>query len=181
MSSTDSKGSVEIFRQKKQNYVHGYYYLLTEEPSASWFKEWMPKKSAVSVEEILQNYPNLDPELQNSICYDMANVFCQKLSNSVREKTMTLEECIKTRQGWYLKEYNKMNLVDKDSEWKFIKRDIKIIKKAQIELIGGAKRKTRRKHNLNKNRRKTKHINKFNRKRKTKRFIKNKRRFTKKR
>jgi hypothetical protein len=153
-----------------------WYYLLTHEPSASWFRNNLPPLASQAVDDILYNFkPNNRPEdIHGRICRDMAQTFCEKLSSRVQIDPKKFGECVNDR----IQLYSQMHWVGYQPIGP-IQTDINAITRAMETNAGGAKR--TRKHKLNKNRRKTKHINKFNRKRKTKRLIKNKRRLTKKR
>jgi hypothetical protein len=148
-----------------------WYYLLTHEPSASWFKNNLPQPASQAVNDILKIFkPDRTEDIHVWICRDMAIAFCKKLSESVQNDFSKLDNCIEQR----IKLYSQLYYVG-DVPSKRIQYDINTITRAMETNAGGAKR--TRKHKINKNRRKTKHIN---RKRKTRRLIKNKRRLTKK-
>lgn len=182
---TEMKRSDSVSSYASSNYSYSqkehpfWYYLLNDDDISKWFSDKGINVSAVMNYDI----DDISEKEENDLCTDMATVYCYNLSKAKdSENTKAITNCIDKRKRAYLQKASQKKHQSSDS-WKDINTIKTELAKAAATVMdtdaGGAKR--TRKHKLNKNRRKTKHINKFNRKRKTKRLIKNKRRLTKKR
>jgi hypothetical protein len=157
-------------RIKKPN----WHYLLNNTPMSEWFFNRFTPDDYNRADELLRvwgdnNNPHTE-KLAESVCNAMATIYCNNLSESVKEGNYSLDDCVKFRRGLYSE-------TDRDEIWEDVQKITNASNVPNAEKMeAGSKRTKKQKYN----KRNTKTM-RFNKKRNTKRLIKNKHRFTKKR